>query len=163
MKLVRILMMVLAATLISMHPSVNAQQNDVVLVEPGPISYPGNQPYTLNEVRKAILTAAMRHEWRVESDSPGTIRIILDGRTDRAVLIMDVVYDEKSYSIKYVSSENLRYSKGKKATISNSGKTAGSYVAQSDAPIPTTIHPSYARWMKNLTNAIDVELRIAKL
>lgn len=162
MKLARNLMALMFTVLMGVHMTANAQLDAVPLIEPGPITVPGGAPYTMNEVRKAVLSAAMRHEWRVETDKFGMARIILDGRTDRAVLVMDIVYDEKAYSIKYVSSEGLRYEKGTKTDLPQVDASKGNYATR-DYSYGPTIHPSYARWMKNLTNAINTELMIVKL
>jgi hypothetical protein len=132
MKFTSNLMTLMFAVLMGTTTLANA--HNVELTEPGPISIPSSKPLSTKEIRKAILHGVERHNWKVESDSPGVIRIKLDGRRDRAVLVMDVVYDTKSYSIKYVSSEGLRYN----------GKT---------------IHSSYSRWITNLTSSIDTELR----
>lgn len=132
MKLASNLMTLLFALL--MGTTMLANAHNAELIEPGPISIPSSKPLSIQEVKKAIMHGAERHSWKVESESPGVIRIKLDGRKDRAVLVMDVVYDTKSYSIKYVSSEGLRYN-------------------------GTTIHSSYTRWMTNLTNSINTELR----
>ena len=129
---------------------------EVVLVEPGPIPVPGSKPYSMEEVRKAVIGGAMRHNWHVESESPGTVRIKLQAPDYQ--LVMDVVYDVKNYSIKYVSSQGLRYSHAdalvKSPTSNTYSRGAGG---------AATIHPSYARWMKFLTDAINVELNIIKL
>ncbi|MGZ5817666.1 MAG: hypothetical protein ACXWJD_02865 [Burkholderiaceae bacterium] len=162
MKPARNLMTLMLTILMGMHITANAQQDVVALEEPGPIAVPAGGPYTLNEVRKSILSAAMRHEWRVESDKPGIARIILDGRTDRSLLEMDIVYDEKAYSIKYVHSEGLKYDKGMKTDTPKIEPGKGNYTTR-DYSRSATIHPSYARWMKNLTNAINTELMIVKL
>lgn len=114
---------------------------DSVLVEPGMIEVPAGKTYTQAEVRKAILVGASRHHWRVVKETPGLIQIKLDGRKDRAVLTMEITHDTKSYTIRYVSSEELRYRE--------EGATK-------------TIHSSYHRWMKNLVDSINDELRIMK-
>lgn len=123
---------------VMMCSAVFANARNIELFEPGPVAVPAGKAFTLKDVRKAVLSGAMFHHWQMESETPGKIRIKLDGRRDRAVLVMEVVYDTKSYSIKYVSSENLKYD-------------------------GHSIHPSYARWMKNLTDAIDMQLKIMEL
>ncbi len=161
MKAIRNLTVVMFTALMSMHFAVNAA-NDVVLVEPGPISVPSSKTYSLEEVRKAILGGALRHQWRADSETPGTVRIILDGRKDGAVLVMDVVYDEKSYSVKYVRSEGLRYVKGNaSAVVANPNSNTVSSL--NGGQKTTTIHSSYARWMKVLTESINTELNVIKM
>ncbi|MGZ3235980.1 MAG: hypothetical protein ACXU8A_01235 [Burkholderiaceae bacterium] len=208
----------------------------VVLSEPGPISVPADKTYTMNEVRKSIISGAMQHEWRIDSDTPGNVRVILDGRKDHVVLVMDVVYNVKSYSIKYVRSDGLKYDQGnglstspqavsnvpQKSIVFNVSPTplspavSGSVAnndqqsasvnisptplspatsnsatincqqapavvisptplspaisgsasigcQQSTAPRPPTIHTTYSRLMKTLTDAINLQLSIEKL
>jgi hypothetical protein len=161
MKLVKHMMSLILGVVLCAHIAVHAQ-SDARLVEPGPIAIPENsKPYTLDEIRKAILTSALRNQWRIESETPGTIQIVLDGRNDHAVLVMDVIYDVKSYSIKYVRSEKLRYVKGTGvANACPSGQLSCSVNAQQEF---TTIHSSYARWMKNLTESISSEFKILRL
>jgi hypothetical protein len=162
MKLVRKLMMLMCLVMAGTHLPASAQQDSVKLEEPGPIALPGKFSYTTNEVRKAILTAAMRHDWRIESESPGVARIVLDGRTDRAVLVMDIIYDTNNYSIKYIRSDGLRYTPGNLNDKSTVVMPKGNYSTREYESGPA-IHPSYARWMKNLTNSINVELLIVKI
>jgi len=133
MKLVRNLMMLMFTVLLGAHMTAHAAKT-VSLFEPGPISISSSKELTIKDIRKAIISGAMRHQWQVESETPNTVRIKLDGRKDQAVLVMDIIYDTKSYSIKYVSSEGLRYD-------------------------GSSIHSSYSRWMQNLTNAINTEFR----
>jgi hypothetical protein len=161
MKFVNSMTALLFTVLIGTHVAANAA-NSVPLVEPGPISIPADKVFTLEEIKKAVTAGAIRHQWRVESQTPGSVRIILDGRNDKAVLVMDVVFDEKKYNIKYVRSENLNYVKGNGSTVqlnpnSNTVSRFAGEVTQ------TTIHSSYSRWMKILTREIDTELNVAKL
>jgi hypothetical protein len=161
MKFAKNLIMLMFFALMGLHMNARAA-GDVPLVEPGPIALPTGKTYSLEEVRKSVIAGAMRHQWRVESETPGVVRIILDGRRDRAVLEMDVVYDDKSYSIKYVRSEGLRYVKGNsQAFVKN--PTSNTVSRATGDQVVTTIHSSYARWMKGLTEAINTELRLAKL
>ncbi|HEY8099579.1 MAG TPA: hypothetical protein VIF82_02405 [Burkholderiaceae bacterium] len=161
MRLIKTLTVLMFTVFMSMHIEANAA-NDVVLVEPGPISLPSTKSYSMDEIKKAIIAGALRHQWRVESEAPGTVRIVLDGRRDRAVLVMDVVYDDKSYSVKYVRSEGLRYVKGDAAAfVHNPNSNTVSRV--NGGQQTTTIHSSYARWMKALTESINTELTVAKM
>jgi hypothetical protein len=161
MKLAKSWIVVMFVALMGIHAGAGAA-NVVPLVEPGPIAYPTGKLYSTEEIRKSIVAGAMRHQWRVESESPGVVRLILDGRRDQAVLVVDVVYGDKSYSIKYVRSEGLRYVKGSgQALVQN--PTSNTVSRATGDPLITTIHSSYARWMKNLTDAINVELRLAKM
>ncbi|MGZ5817665.1 MAG: hypothetical protein ACXWJD_02860 [Burkholderiaceae bacterium] len=148
------------AVFMSMHLEANAAKN-VVLVEPGPISLPTGRTYSLDQVKKAIIAGASRHQWNVESEKPGVVRIILDRHSGREVLVMDVVYDDKNYSVKYVRSVGLDYEKGTPAAYTANPNSNTISVNTIDHQM-TNIHSSYARWMKGLTDAINTELRSTK-
>ncbi|MDD1791865.1 hypothetical protein L4D06_04790 [Enterovibrio makurazakiensis] len=79
-------------------------------------------------VKQAIMESGADRGWIMTETAPGVIRGELFVRSHRAVI--DVTYSDKSYSIDYVDSENLKYSDGK-------------------------IHRNYNRWINNL----DVDIR----
>ena len=121
--------------------SMVASAKDVSLVEPQNIPVPEGKTYTLSEVKQAIVVGAESRKWHVVNDAPGKLRIQLDGRRDGAVLTLDIVYDKNKYSINYVSSAAIRYS-----------EEGG----------VRTIHSNYDRWIKNLTDSIDIQLGLLK-
>ncbi len=86
---------------------------------------------TVDAVAKAILRSGIRLGWRLEPAGPGAITGTLVLRTHTAVV--DIVYDSKTYSIKYKDSVNLKYN-------------------------GTTIHKNYNGWIQNLDKAIRAEL-----
>jgi hypothetical protein len=104
----------------------------------GPVSVPENRAYTTDQVRAAIIYGAAGNHWIIDSETPGTIRIKLDGRKDLIVLVMDVIYDAHSYSIKYVSSDLTPKNK-------------------------ITFNSSYPRWTRGLMTAINRELNVINL
>jgi hypothetical protein len=116
-------------------PSETSNQPDIRI---GPVPVPENKPYTTDQVRKAIIYGAAANHWIIDSETSGTIRIKLDGRKDLIVLVMDVFYDDHSYSVKYVSSDL----NAKNRAMFNS---------------------SYPRWMRGLMTAINRELTIINL
>lgn len=86
---------------------------------------------THKEMHDAIYRGMMTRGWTGKDISNNVIRATLNLRTHQAVV--DITYDQKSYSIKYVSSQNL--------------------LAEGDGKI----HRSYNKWVRNL----DHDLRIA--
>lgn len=68
--------------------------------------------------------------WAMQPEGPGLIRGTLNLRTHQAVV--DIPYDMRRFSIRYVSSSNLDY----------------------DGRV---IHRNYNSWVQNLQNAIIVE------
>lgn len=161
MKPIRNLTILMFAVLMSMHLAAFAARS-VELEEPGPISVPAGHSYTLEEVRAAIVAGAKRHHWQVESQAPGVVRLILDQHRGRVVLVMDAVYDEKNYSLKYVRSEGMYYMKGiPTTTVSNPNSNTIS--TNTSDHLKTTIHSSYLRWTRGLTSAINTELYAAQM
>ncbi|HEY8099578.1 MAG TPA: hypothetical protein VIF82_02400 [Burkholderiaceae bacterium] len=136
------LMLCVFTTLMGTHITASAARsqsnNQQLEMEIGPAPVPGNKPYTVDQVRKAIIYAAMGNHWAIESETSGEIRIKLDGRNDHIVLVMDILYDANSYSIKYVSSDVPQKQK-------------------------LNFNAAYSRWMRGLKAAIDRELTIINL
>lgn len=82
----------------------------------------------------AIITAAKARNWIIRSDTGSLITLYYTrGKIEATV---SVAYDDKSYQIGYVSSENLNFSV-------EDGKAQ--------------IHPRYNDWIKNLETGISRE------
>lgn len=86
-----------------------------------------------SKVQKAIKSAGAELGWVITDVKPGLMRGSLHLRGHTAVV--DIPYTDSTYSIKYVSSTNLKYDAEK-----------------------NTIHSNYNSWVQNLQNAIDVKL-----
>ena len=84
-------------------------------------------------VYRAIRSAGQSLGWQIRKIKPGVAQGKLYLRTHTA--IVRITYTRSSYSIRYVSSQNLKY---------NSNKN--------------TIHSNYNGWIQNLEKAIDVRL-----
>ncbi|MCF1427586.1 MAG: hypothetical protein LPD71_14145 [Shewanella sp.] len=89
---------------------------------------------TTAQVESAILRAGIDRGWVMKEIKPGVIRAQIFVRSHSAVV--DIDYSNKSYSIKYVSSDNLEYHNGK-------------------------IHRNYNRWVNNLD--VDIKHALAKI
>ncbi|EOD80581.1 hypothetical protein D515_00535 [Grimontia indica] len=85
-------------------------------------------------VKQAIIESGIDRGWIMTETTPGVIRGELFVRSHRAVI--DIPYNDKSYSINYVESENLMESGGK-------------------------IHRNYNRWVNNLD--VDIRKKLAVL
>ncbi|KMV29750.1 hypothetical protein L4D00_07710 [Photobacterium swingsii] len=105
-----------------MHPVLN--------VDNAPVSY----NVQAEQVRSVILQSGTDRGWIMAETKPGTIRGEINVRTHKAVI--DIEYNAKTYSIHYVSSENLKYEDGK-------------------------IHRNYNRWVNNLD--VDIKKNLAKI
>ncbi|OAN11019.1 hypothetical protein A3K86_18765 [Photobacterium jeanii] len=102
----------------------------VLNVENAPVSY----NLQSQQVRSAILESGTARGWIMNETKPGTIRGEINVRTHKAVI--DVEYNNKAYSIHYVSSENLKYEDG-------------------------NIHRNYNKWITNLDQ--DIKKKLATL
>lgn len=90
------------------------------------------QRYSDNQMKTAIIEAGINRKWVMTPVSPGVINGHLAQRGFAANIRVN--YSPQSYSIQYVSSENLNAEGGK-------------------------IHANYNRWVNNLDQ--DIQLRLA--
>lgn len=88
---------------------------------------------SLNEVTRAITAAAAKHGWEMRVEKPGLIVATLHLREHEAVV--NIPYDTSSYSIVYISSQNLQHDEKNR-----------------------TIHKNYNSWIRNLNVSIQREL-----
>ncbi|MCL2899026.1 hypothetical protein [Brenneria tiliae] len=95
------------------------------------VTKPITANYSSDQVRKAILQAGLEREWVMTPVSPG----VINGRIDQRGHVADIRinYSPTSYSINYVSSQNLLAIGGK-------------------------IHRNYNRWINNLDREIQLKL-----
>jgi hypothetical protein len=89
-----------------------------------------------SKIDSIIKLAVTGRGWQVQDVSPGLIKATLRQRSHEAVV--DIKYSNKSYSIDYVSSQELLYDGSK-------------------------IHRNYNRWVKTLEQDINQELYRASL
>jgi hypothetical protein len=87
-------------------------------------------------VKKAVVTAGGKRGWKPVKDTPTNVRLEYNARGKHLVVI-DVGYNAKVYSIKYVASENMNYQE----------KDGKRY-----------IHPKYNKWVDELIKGISLEL-----
>lgn len=101
----------------------------------------GSKPPTAADVRKAIIKSALQRGWQPINDTGGKVRLQLDEKKRGAYrLVVDVVYTAKNYTIKYVSSDGLRYNEEQR-----------------------TIHSSYSRWLNMLVKTVNREIANATM
>lgn len=100
-------------------------------VDSAPVTTSSAKQLSTAQVREAIVRAGASLGWIMKDAGPNSLVGTLHLRSHTAVV--NIPYSEKSYSIKYVSSENLNAANGK-------------------------IHKNYNGWISNLTRAIEVQL-----
>ena len=104
-----------------------ARQAPIKILENIPVAY--NLP--ISDVRDVILDAGDARGWLMTLTRPGVIEGLLLVRSHEVHI--EITYDEKEYSIKYLDSKNLHYNNG-------------------------SIHPKYNSWTQNLQIDIDRKL-----
>lgn len=102
------------------------------LINPPPISFARLPP---GEVEAAIYQGCSKRKWMPTKVRDGLIQATLYQRSHLAVV--DIDYDDDSFRVTYVRSENLRYKTG-------DGEQR--------------IHSSYNKWVKNLVGDIETAL-----
>ena len=122
----KILSLGFAALLLLMTGCRSASVLDVVTA---PVTT--TNPVSMSNMESAIIGGGIGLGWRMVPQGPGQIEGVLSLRDHRAVVT--VIYDTKSYSIKYKDSSNLKYD----------GKS---------------IHKNYNGWVENLDKAIRSNL-----
>ena len=93
-------------------------------VENCPVTIVGEQP-----MKEIVMRAAHQKQWVPQAIEDGTVRCTLNLRAHQVVV--DVIYTESTFSIRYVSSENMNYDE----TLN-------------------TINPKYNQWVRNLQREI---------
>lgn len=99
----------------------------------------------------AIVKAAEMRKWRIVEDKSGLMSLAYPGsgpRAEKHELIVQVKYDGKTYSVKYVKSRGL-------------DEDHACYAAKkTDDPNDFCIHRNVPKWMRNLV--IDIQRAAAK-
>jgi len=92
-----------------------------------------DHPKSSQKVYVAIKKAGRSLGWKITRIKPGVARGKIYLR--KHVAIVNIYYNSRSFSIRYINSKNLKYNAQKK-----------------------TIHKNYNSWIQNLERAIDVRL-----
>jgi len=138
-----------------------------------PVSMATSKPLTAQQVRGAIVAASLASEWDVEPDGEGVLRLKVFKDFDSRVELR-AIYSATNYSLRYVSSEGLRY--GDSEDLAQAALTAPLAVftekwrqtraaAQPefkfavDRPVGV-IHPTYEQWVYELSAGIRRHLRV---
>jgi hypothetical protein len=109
-----------------------------VLVDPPPISVPAG--LATKDVSKAIRSGIVGRGWVVTKDENGHMATVLNVRTHEVKV--DIGYDTKQVTIKYVDSTNLDYD---------------------DKKGVRHIHKKYNQWIDNMVKDIQAQLQVAKI
>jgi hypothetical protein len=124
-----------------------------------PVITGSGKPITAEQVRNAITAAAASHKWDVrKSSSPDVLTATLVVRGKHTV-VASIPYSTEKFSIRYQSSINMKYE------LADPAPTGSIDLAKLNAPTkdirPGTpmIHPFYNKWVQDLLQAIQVDLK----
>lgn len=123
----------LALLLASVPSSAGSPIQDMIDV-PVPIRADGGR-FAIEEVRAAIIKGSQTRLWTVEFVGDGVIRAKLNVK-NRHYAVVEIPYSELTYSIIYVSSENLDYN-----------------------PTRQSIHRNYNKWVLQLSTMINSQFQ----
>lgn len=110
-------------------PIVNYNEVPIATISPKGMS--------LNQVKKAIVAAAVAKGWTLDDKGPGKMTATLVVRHKHTVVVL-ITYTTTTFSINYVDSTDMKYG-------TRDGEPA--------------IHPAYNEWVKELEQTIAVEIR----
>jgi hypothetical protein len=115
---------------------VACKSEPILNINDGVFDLPRDEP--LHKVTQSIKRAGNGLGWKMKVIEPGKIVGILFLRTHMAKIEID--YDTRNYTIKYLDSENLHYQD-----------------AESSEDGEAHIHSNYNGWIQNLNNAIQAQ------
>jgi hypothetical protein len=149
----------------------------VVSFENVPVSLSAEKRLEAAQVKQAIEKAAPLAKWVLVPQADGTFEAIFT-KEGKHTVVVQVRYDSEKYSVRYVSSENMKFIKTADfANVANvqthnhmvaaaeasqrkrfASRLESAYVVSDPASL---IHPFYEDWVHILLYAIRIQLRAA--
>ena len=129
-----ILLVLVAAASLAAPPAAQARGAPMVTFQD--IAFSDGRKLSLEQVKRAVIRAASSKQWAASVKGNNTVRATYTKGRHSAVV--DVVFTQSSYSIRYVDSNDLNYS---------------------DKDGKATIHPAYNKAVTALRQSIDAQLR----
>lgn len=149
----------------------------VVSFENVPVSLAANKPLEAAQVKQAIEKAAPLAKWVLVPQPDGTFQAIFT-KEGKHMVMVQIRYDAEKYSVRYVSSDNMKYTSAvEDANVANvqthnhmlaaaeasqrqlfASRPESAYVVSDRAFL---IHPFYEDWVQVLLAAIRLQLRAA--
>lgn len=136
---------------------------------------------TPDQVRRAIITAAVSERWDVEATPEGGLTLTLLDKAEHTVVVR-VTWSATSYSLRYLSSDGLNYIKGPAplnpvgwdrqglrdpaadAAAAQRARFRNLASQQYGVARPTElIHPSYELWLHELIAAVRRQMLLPAL
>ena len=91
---------------------------------------------SIDDLQKIVQTAVINRGWIPKITNKKTVNCTLDVRGKHKVVV-DILLDPKKITIRYVSSENMKYD-----------------------PVKKTIHRNYNNWVKNIQTDITKQIAL---
>jgi hypothetical protein len=177
MKIVRTCLLVLG--LLGCTVAAQAQRTPVPVMnfENIPVSLSTDKRLSTEQVKRAFVAAGVVAGWDIVAKSDGLLEATFR-KGDKHTVVVTIRYDATSYSIRYVSSVNLKYAdsmpQGYERSGSYAGKTLASTAAETqdklfagrpeepyERPDPkAVIHPFYERWLHELLDNVRGQLKV---
>ncbi len=99
------------------------------------INRPSGKPLSAEEVKQAIMAAAVAGPRKWQISEPGADRMVATYHVRTHTIVTEIRYSPERFSVVYRDSVNMKYAPGQ-------GQDAG------------VIHPFYNQWVRELTDAI---------
>ena len=178
MKIVRNVLLV--AGLLACAFAAQAQRTPVPVVnfENIPVALSTDQRLTAEQVKQAFVAAGASAGWAMVAKADGALEATFR-KGDKHTAVVAIQYSPVSYSVRYVSSFNLKYADsvppgfersnygGKSLAVTAAETQDKLYASRPEAayerPDPkAVIHPFYERWLHELLDGVRAQLRIAQ-
>jgi len=119
-----------------------------------PVATGSGKPLQADQVKQAIQAAAKIKGWTLAYEPSGRILATLVVRNKHTVVV-EIPYSAEKYSLLYHDSVNMKYSPG---TGRAAPYDASSRMRGYQQPAGQVIHPFYNDWVRELKEAIRLEL-----
>lgn len=133
----RLMFVLLLCTLCLANAAYARPPVPIVNLENQPIAATSGKPLTLDEVHQALRKAAALKGWTIAEVAPGKAVGTLVVRNKHTIKT-DIAYSEDTMSFTYKDSVNMKYGK--------------------DMDEQPVIHPFYMNWVRELFDAVKIEL-----
>lgn len=176
MKIVRRCLVLLGLLGCSLAAQAQRTPVPVMNFEKIPVSLSTNRQLTADQVKSAFIAAGKRSQWAVVAKGDDTLEATVR-KNSKHVVTVAISYSSNAYSIRYVSSVDMKYGDSLPSSYerSTNGKSPGTLAAEAqnklfaglpEAPYErpdakAVIHPFYEHWLHALLDEVRAQLRAA--
>ena len=125
-----------------------------------PVLAASGKPLTAEQVRDVIISAARANNWEIaRSPTQDLLTATLEVHGKHTVVVT-IPYSAAKFSIRYESSNNMKYSvRDKSMVVSSNPMVSNTRNVPPAADGVRVIHPAYNTWVHDLLRAIQGELK----